>query len=201
MVFQHRDSHTAAMASANASLRYHCRQLGLGDVAVVAQRLKRLPTIFDKLQREPTLSLDNMHDLGGVRAVVPTIADVRRLQERLIRRRPEARVLDYIETPRQSGYRAVHVVADWGGAVRRKVEIQLRSTVMHQWADMVETASRAFGVNHKQDGDTPFHRWARALSRIMAVVELGDAPGAELSAEYDEAYTEFFGDEMGDNYE
>lgn len=55
VVFRHRDSHTRATASANSSLRYHCSQLGL-DEARVTQRIKRFPTILEKLQREPSLN-------------------------------------------------------------------------------------------------------------------------------------------------
>lgn len=198
VVFRHRDSHTRATASANSSLRYHCSQLGL-DEARVTQRIKRFPTILEKLQREPSLNLARMHDLGGVRAVVPTINDVRALQERILERHSDAKVFDYITTPRQSGYRAVHVVADWARAPRRPVEIQLRSTVMHQWANMVETASGAFGVNHKQDGDTPFHRWAKALSLVMEAQESGCPVSEALADEYDSAYIAFFEDEIGDH--
>src|SRR3989338_2297971 len=34
-----------------------------------AQRLKRMPTIIDKLKREPTMALVRMQDIAGVRAV------------------------------------------------------------------------------------------------------------------------------------
>ena len=44
--------------------------------AIVVQRLKRLNTILDKLQRYPTMELYRMQDLGGCRVIVPTIEDV-----------------------------------------------------------------------------------------------------------------------------
>lgn len=42
-----------------------------GAPVVVAQRLKRLPTIIDKLVRHPTMQLSYMQDIGGCRAIIP----------------------------------------------------------------------------------------------------------------------------------
>lgn len=42
-----------------------------GVPVVVAQRLKRLPTILDKLTRHPTMKLTYMQDIGGCRAIIP----------------------------------------------------------------------------------------------------------------------------------
>ena len=39
----------------------------------VSQRLKRVSTIIDKLLREPTLPLSRMQDIGGCRAILPTL--------------------------------------------------------------------------------------------------------------------------------
>ena len=39
----------------------------------VTQRLKRFIMIYDKLQREATLDLSRMQDIGGVRAVLDSI--------------------------------------------------------------------------------------------------------------------------------
>lgn len=49
----------------------------------VSQRLKRVPTIVDKLVREPTMQLASMQDLGGCRAVLNSFDEVRRVQRRL----------------------------------------------------------------------------------------------------------------------
>lgn len=38
----------------------------------VSQRLKRLPTIEDKLRRLPRMDLSSMQDIGGCRAVLDT---------------------------------------------------------------------------------------------------------------------------------
>ena len=43
---------------------------------IVAERLKRLDSIINKLKREKTMSLWTMQDLGGCRFIVPELYDV-----------------------------------------------------------------------------------------------------------------------------
>ena len=86
----------------------------------VSQRLKRVSTIIDKLLREPTLPLSRMQDIGGCRAILPTIPDIRAVQERLARpsrARELVAVSDYIEDPRDSGYRGVHLIMLYRGRI------------------------------------------------------------------------------------
>ena len=42
----------------------------------VAQRLKRMPTILSKLERQPTMDITRMQDIGGCRAVVQSVKAV-----------------------------------------------------------------------------------------------------------------------------
>jgi len=79
----------------------------------VSQRLKRMTTILDKLGREPTMQLSKMQDIGGCRAVLSTIDELRRVEHRLRKNRPPLRYSDYISSPRSSGYRAVHVIVGY----------------------------------------------------------------------------------------
>lgn len=48
--------------------------------AIVSQRLKRAPSIIAKLKRFDKMQLSRMQDIGGLRAVVSTIEQVRILQ-------------------------------------------------------------------------------------------------------------------------
>lgn len=52
------------------------RALDVNASAVVAERRKRLPTIIDKLERHPTMSVTTMQDLGGCRVIFKTVAEV-----------------------------------------------------------------------------------------------------------------------------
>jgi hypothetical protein len=60
-----------------AGLRYFVAEAADGSV-IVGQRLKRLETIHDKLER---MSLSRMDDLGGCRAVLPDQAHSHYLAE------------------------------------------------------------------------------------------------------------------------
>lgn len=191
VIQRHRAAHQAPLSTANTALRKMCRRLNID--AQVTQRLKRMETIREKLaERETRLSLDRMQDIAGCRVVVPTTDEVYTLRDRILRYHAEARVTDYIDRPRESGYRAVHVIAEYGQAPRKKVEIQLRTTHMHAWADTVERLSGALGFNYKQDGVHPLQRWARLLADIMFLTEMGDPVPETLSVAYDDALRQVF---------
>ena len=136
----------------------------------VSQRLKRLNTILNKLVREPNLPLSNMQDIGGVRAILDSIEEVRRVEERLKRNRPVLGYRDYITHPRKSGYRGVHVVVGYDD---RQIEVQLRTRVMHDWAITVERLSSRVGENLKGDGDHAVQAFLAAASEVMALEEMG----------------------------
>jgi hypothetical protein len=115
--------------------------------ALVAQRMKRISSIEKKLNRFENTQLDGMQDLGGVRVVVPTVVDVRRIEKRLLDN-PRNHVLknhhDYLATPKLDGYRSIHLVYAYGTKPPTawdgyKVEIQLRTTLQHYWATALET--------------------------------------------------------------
>jgi hypothetical protein len=89
------------------------RALEVHPDAVVAQRHKRLPTILDKLERHPSMSVTTMQDLGGCRVVYESVAEVDRLVDSLRvlarSRNKVKRVYDYLRDdpgPRESGYAA-----------------------------------------------------------------------------------------------
>ena len=55
------------------------RVVPIGGEALIAQRLKRLSSIDAKLRRFRNMNLARMQDLGGCRAVLPAVDDVRRV--------------------------------------------------------------------------------------------------------------------------
>ena len=137
----------------------------------VSQRLKRLPTILEKLVREPTMALANMQDIGGCRAILASIDEVRRVQRRLSKNRPPIRAYDYIDAPRRSGYRGVHVIVQYDG---RSIEVQLRTRIMHEWAVAVERLGGRIGEDLKSSHGPPeVLELLEAVSEAMAVEESG----------------------------
>lgn len=175
-----RRAHYIPLVTANNGLRSRAKTVGVE--AEVTQRLKRQQTILEKLGREPTLDLSRMQDIGGCRAVVNTRDDLRRLEDRITSK--AARVLnhyDYIAKPRSSGYRAVHIVTEYGG---RQIEIQLRTSVMHSWALAAENYSSILGTNIKQDGSHPVQLFLALASEIMSLSEQGLAIPDDLRDEH-----------------
>lgn len=175
-----RAAHARPLGKANMGLRSMVKTERC-DVEV-SQRLKRVPTILEKLTREPTLPLSSMQDIGGCRAVLASIDEVRRVEARLKKNRPPVSVSDYIAHPRDSGYRGVHVVVDYDG---RHIEVQLRSRVMHEWAITVERLSSRIGRNLKGDGRHAVQNLLRVISQAMAIEEQGGSVDDSLLQEMD----------------
>ena len=96
------------------------------EVAPGAQltgRPKRSERIIGKLVRFPHMRLPQMEDISGLRVKFPNgPSEVRELLERILQAWPGARVIDYVEKPKTTGYRAIHVIVPEGGRV---VEVRL----------------------------------------------------------------------------
>lgn len=124
---------------------------------IVAQRLKRVPSIFDKLRRFPAMKLSRMQDIGGARAVLPSVEDVARLGKIYRQRKTVFQLVgerDYVARPKASGYRSVHFVYRYHSARKSvynglNVELQLRTRLQHAWATAVETVGTFLGQSLK----------------------------------------------------
>lgn len=113
--------------------------------ALAVQRLKRVSSIFQKLYREEGMSLSRMEDIAGCRAVVDNSLYVNKLYERLKKSKTKNilhRERNYIENPKESGYRGIHLVFKYNGKKESyrnlAAELQLRSKIQHSWATAVE---------------------------------------------------------------
>lgn len=112
-----------------------------------------------------------MADIGGCRAVLDSIDEVRRVEKRLCRSKPPKIHHDYIDEPKDSGYRGVHVISEYRG---RLVEVQLRTRTMHEWAYMVEKVTAQIGHDVKAGkGPEKVQTWFQAVSEAMALEERG----------------------------
>lgn len=164
--------HARPLQTATMGLRSVVNSEGLP--VQVSQRLKRVPTIVDKLVREPTLALSRMQDIGGCRAVLPSIAGIRAVQRCLEARPTKVRefiaVSDYITSPRRSGYRGVHVIMKYHG---RTIEMQLRTPFMHEWAVTVERLTDRYGEDYKSTWNSTVSPLLALVSEAMALEESG----------------------------
>ena len=115
--------------------------------AIFAKRLKRTASITLKLQRsDGKMQLSRMQDIGGCRAIISTEKKlrkiVRELKKNLNLKSTEGivRITDYIDSPKNDGYRSVHIVSKFPDGInaQRNIEIQVRTRIQHYWATAVE---------------------------------------------------------------
>lgn len=173
-----RAAHQYPLLKANMGLRSMVQTEGCR--VEVSQRLKRVPTIIDKLMREPTMQLANMQDIGGCRAILANIDELGRVSRRLAKNRP-GRIDNYVKNPRASGYRAIHHIVQYDG---RKIEVQLRTGIMHEWAITVERLGGGLQTDLKSGrGPEPVLAWLEAISRAMALEERGEVVDTGLIEE------------------
>jgi putative GTP pyrophosphokinase len=141
-----RGEHAKPLSRVSANLRYYAGEEGR---PIVAQRLKKFPTITSKLLREPGMKLSRMADVGGVRAVLPDQASAYRVASRLRRNWTITKFRDYVDKPKPDGYRALHLINRNHG---RLIEVQLRTPNQDHWANTVEAFARIIAPGLKFGG-------------------------------------------------
>lgn len=122
---------------------------GMHGMPTVSQRLKRLPTIADKLLREPKMKLSRMADIGGIRTTLPDLRAVYDVASQLRRNWTITKFRDYVANPKADGYRAVHLINRHHG---RLIEVQLRTPLQDVWANAVESDTRLLAPGLKFGG-------------------------------------------------
>ena len=116
--------------------------LGTGNIPyLLSGRAKRTKSIIRKLVREPTMDLSRMTDIVGLRIIVDTADEQRRMIDALGAVVEIERVADY--TGKGHLYRAIHVHASVDA---RRIEIQIRTLAQQLWAD----ESESFGEQAKE---------------------------------------------------
>ncbi len=183
-----RGLHARPLSSVAAGLRYHvAKEGGLVNGRIdVTQRLKRRNTIINKLTREPSMELTQFHDIGGVRARLPSLAHVYAVSRRLRKTWTVVKARDYIAEPKPSGYRALHLI------VRRDryaIEVQLRTIRQDAWANQVEDDGRQIGIGLKFGAGVPdVHDYYVAISEAFAFLDRGEGLPSELVTTINERY-------------
>jgi len=140
-----RGCHGYPINTFQATLRQKLRKID--PEALVAQRLKRLPSILNKLERIKGMNLARMQDIGGLRAVVSGIPQLKVLHlnyKATVFTHALVSEYDYVRQPKASGYRSIHLVYKY--KLREEspydglqIELQLRTRLQHAWATAVET--------------------------------------------------------------
>lgn len=163
IIDQWRKAHGYPIHTFFVTLQRKARQVS--HQALIARRLKRMPTILDKLgNRQDAMRLSRMQDIGGVRAILPDVQGVYSLFTQYSNNKRFPHILkgdphDYIAIPKESGYRGIHLVYEFNNVQGRssqsrlydglKVEVQLRSQLQHEWATAVEAVGMLLGEELK----------------------------------------------------
>lgn len=114
----------------------------------IQKRIKRFKSIIYKLNKKQLnyskeTIIDNIQDFAGLRVICSYSDDIYQLIDSLSQH-PDVKVLklkNYIENPKPSGYRSVHVVIEipvyfLNETKNMKVEIQFRTIAMDFWASL-----------------------------------------------------------------
>lgn len=152
---------------------------------LVAQRLKRMPTIVEKLHRYPKMQLSRMQDIGGVRAILDSVHDVYLLAEEYKDKsrftHELVREKDYIKRPRdEDGYRSLHLIYKYKNKQAKAyngllLELQIRTKLQHTWATAVETMGTFLGQALKSRlGDKAWLEFFSVVGSAFASIENTD---------------------------
>lgn len=147
---------------------------GSGNI-LVAQRLKRTPSIILKLKTHKTMRLSAMQDIGGLRAIFDNVKEVYSLVD--IYRSSKSRhklfsLQDYVSEPKSNGYRSVHLVYQLKKEPSIFIEIQVRSYLQHIWATAVEVFGTLKNSSFKSGhGDKKWLELFAYLSSLFSLKE------------------------------
>jgi GTP pyrophosphokinase len=138
---------------------------GAGLRVELSGREKRPYSIWRKMQKQ-NVEFAQLSDIMAFRIVVDTVEDCYRalgiIHSRY--RCVPGRFKDYISTPKRNGYRSLHTGII--GPKQRRIEVQIRTTKMHEIAELGVAAH----WNYKQGGpteETTEYRWVRELLDIL----------------------------------
>jgi hypothetical protein len=135
-------------------------------------------SIIDKLKRE-SIRLTQIQDIAGCRIVIADIAEQESVIKSLTGLFPQAAVIDRRAKP-SHGYRAVHVVVK---QERKVIEIQVRTSFQHIWAEMSEKYSDHDPLIKYGGGNEGLKRYLQKLSDTIAEVEEGEKKTMNALAE------------------
>lgn len=173
-----RSAHAFPLNTIQTFLRTHANTLHIKNIT--AQRLKRLSSILAKQKLHKYLECWDMQDIGGCRAVVRNLDEVKKMVNAFKSssiRHKLSHEDDYVSNPRDSGYRSWHLVYRYHSVRNnvyngRKIEIQIRTPLQHAWATTVETVDTFTKQALKSSKGKPdWERFFQLMGTEMALRE------------------------------
>ncbi len=144
----------------------------------IAKKLekKNLPVTFESM-------MTNLNDIAGVRVICPYISDIYTVRDMLLKQ-PDIKLIcenNYIENPKESGYRSLHLVISVPVYLSKtahnvRVEIQLRTIAMDFWASLEHQ------LHYKNTADVP-DSIRRELYRVAETIAMTDREMEDIALE------------------
>ena len=157
-------------------------------ISSIQSRVKSPFSIYRKLKKlgeEPTIRniSRNLNDVAGVRVICNFIDDIYDIA-RMLGRQDDLKVItvkDYIKSPKESGYRSLHLVIEIPvylseSTHRVKVEVQLRTIAMDFWACLEHE------LHYKTTTNVP-ESVRRELFRVAETIAMTDREMEEIAIE------------------
>lgn len=124
---------------------------------ICTYRIKRIESIISKILRFPEMQVNRAEDIAGCRCIVASHDLVYKLYDKIVKSQTKlpfeikGKVNDYIKTPKDSGYKSIHLNVTLKNDNRR-IEIQIRSLEDHHWATLVEITDLLYQSKLKEHG-------------------------------------------------
>jgi len=162
------------LTNVRSTLRSFLNRNKLTDKTLVSQRIKRLPTIIDKLNRFPKMSLARMQDIAGIRIVCDDEVSLSQLRKSLSKSKLGFTLTkDYLVNPSPDGYRGLHYIKQLKSGVL--VELQIRTELQHAWATAVEISDLLYThegeLKTNKSLNSTRSRFFQIISSFMAIEE------------------------------
>ena len=144
----------------------------------IESRLKSVQSIIDKLKRKGfEISVksirENLFDVAGIRVICNYVDDIYGIAELLTNQDDITliRTKDYIECPKENGYRSLHLIVSIPIFLAEKTEhvmaeIQIRTIAMNLWASLEHE------MKYKSDDDVSDELKSRLKNNADAIAKI-----------------------------
>lgn len=154
-----------------------CHEAGLKNVHV-SGREKSPYSIWEKMQRR-NVAFEQLSDIMAFRVIVETREDCYMALGAVHAAYPviAGRFKDYISTPKANGYQSLHTGVTLRSPRNQKIEVQIRTSAMHDVAENGVAAHWAYkeGTAEDESGPASFRR-PRWVQDLLEILEASSAP-------------------------
>lgn len=161
----------------------------------ILAKLKRMNMNFDEIR--------NLSDIGGIRITCKYIQEVYEIFD-LLKSRRDIEIFwikDYIENPKPSGYRSLHLITRYNaetidGQIPINIEFQIRTLAMHLWGSIEHSLKYKYYRNIPESIKVRLIEASRIASELdiemsKIKLEMDELDGQDERGEYDESLFEF----------